>query len=54
MECRLWQMNAMVLQVKGIPMLEGMGKKGDNLHNLGNSVVSGYCKAKDKMTCAQN
>lgn len=29
-------------------MLKGVGKKGDNLNNVGNSALSGYRKANDK------
>lgn len=41
MECRLWQMNKTVLQRNAITMLKGVGRKGDNLNNFGNSALSG-------------
>lgn len=47
-ECRPWQMNKTVLQRNDITMLKGVGRKGDNLNNFGNSALSGYRKAKDK------
>lgn len=46
--------NLTALQMNNIITLKGVGKKRTNLNNYGkNSILTGYCEAKDKKKCTQ-